>query len=477
METKTWAALLIGGAGLLATFLAAGCDSASRVPRSTTTGTTTAGTTGGTTGGSTTGGSTTSGGTTGGGGATFASMCGGQATTLTGTVVAPNGHDPIPNAFVYVPTTVGTFPPTVACELCVNPIDDAAATITTGADGTFILDISNLAPTSQVSLTVNKGRFRRATTIPLTACTANVVPPQSTVLPGKAGMADDIPKIAVATGSRDQLDVVLAAMGLDSSVGFDCFEGRINPATSGHTLSKLTTPCGQRTNLSFIEDLLSDETKLETYNLLFLSCVPGKFKSLTAAQQMTITNNLKTWTQKGGRLFVTDNSYDYLAQAFPSDVAFANGSGTVDAANVGVGGPTTAPASYAGKINDTTLAAWLALVGAVPSGATSLTLTGYLNKWSVVQSVPSTTIDVVDATNAQAYSSSTSTTPGPAMTYPQSIKFDIADGGGNACGRAIYTSYHTLDSTTTNPTLQLSPQERVLEYLMFEADSCVGPVS
>jgi hypothetical protein len=70
-------------------------------------------------------------------------------------------------------------------------------------------------------------------------------------------------------------------------------------------------------------------------------------------------------------------------------------------------------------------------------------------------------------------------TPGPAASYPQSIKFDVNDAGGNACGRAIYTSYHTLDATTSgvDPNVMLSPQERILEYLMFEAGACVGPVS
>ncbi len=409
----------------------------------------------------------------------FSSKCNGQTTTLTGTIVAPNGHDPIATAFVYVPTTVGTFPPTVSCELCNMPIDSTIATATTGADGTFTLDISNLPASSQIKLTVNKGRFRRTTTIPVTACMKNVVPAASVTLPGKAANGDDIPKIAVATGSRDQLDVVLTAMGLDSTVGFDCFEGRINPTVSGKTLTALKTPCGMRSNLTFIEDLLSDETKLESYNLLFLSCVPGKFKSLTAQQQMTITANLKTWTQKGGRLFVTDNSYDYLAQAFPNDVTFANGDGTVDAANVGVGGTTAAPASYAGKVNDMTLAQWMQTVGAIAAGANTLTLTGYLNHWSVMQTLPMTTVDVVDATNAQAYTPGATPSPGPAATYPQSVRFDVKDAGGNACGRAIYTSYHTLDSTTTatDPMVQLSPQERVLEYLMFEAGSCIVPVS
>src|SRR6185437_5138361 len=94
------------------------------------------------------------------------------------------------------------------------------------------------------------------------------------------------------------------------------------------------SPCGMRGTLSPIETLLTNESMLEQYNLVFLSCAPGKFKALSAADQMTVAANLQTWTQKGGRLFVTDNSYDYIAQAFPGAVTFMNGNGTVDAANV-----------------------------------------------------------------------------------------------------------------------------------------------
>ena len=277
-------------------------------------------------------------------------------------------------------------------------------------------------------------------------------------------------KIAVSTGNKDQLDAVLGAMGLDATVGFDCYEGRKTSTT------KVMSPCGSHSALAAIETLLADETKLETYNILFLSCAPGKFASLPAGTQTTIAANLKTWAGKGGRLFVTDNSYDYIAQAFPSDVMFLNGA-AVDAANVGVGGSSATPTQYLGKVNDTTLQTWLTKVGALTAGSNTLMLDGYLNNWSVIQSVPTTTSDEVDATNAVAYTAPGGTTKGPAMSYPQSIKFDItAPGAANACGRAIYTSYHTLPSTTVVNAANLVPQERILEYLMFEAGACVGPI-
>jgi hypothetical protein len=304
----------------------------------------------------------------------------------------------------------------------------------------------------------------------VTACSANAAAATATTLPGKTASGDDIPKIAVATGNKDQLDVVLAAMGLDGQQGFDCFEGRASASSAP------MSPCGMHGTLQPIETLLKNEAMLEKYNLVFLSCAPGKFKSLTAADQQAVAANLQTWTSKGGRLFVTDNSYDYVAQAFPNAVTFMNGNTSVDAANVGYG-TSGAGSTYAGQVNDTTLAAWLAAVGAIPAGSKAVMLTGYLNKWSVIQSLPMSTSDVVDATNAQAYPSPTATTPGPAMSYPQTIRFDVmAPGSTQACGRTIYTSYHTLPTTTSPDPTQLVPQERILEYLMLEAGACLGPI-
>ena len=334
-----------------------------------------------------------------------------------------------------------------------------------------MLDLSALPPTAQVSFTVNKGRFRRNTMVDITPCADNPIGAPHTVLPGKPGTGDDLPRIAVSTGVKDQLDVVLNAMGLDQDMGFDCFENRTSTSQS------LMTPCGMRLGAQGtppqLTDLLKNPTQLAQYNILFISCARGKWKTLSAADQAAIAANLKAWAEQGGRVFATDNAYDYLAQAFPADAMFMNGDTTVDAANVGVGS-VQMPATYSGKINDPALAAWLTAVSAIPSGATTIPLAGYLTQWSVVQSVPTTTVDVVDATDAQVQSGTMTLTG----SYPQTIKFDVTPAGATqACGRAIFSSYHTLDAMTMIDATALTAQERILEYLMFEAGACIGPIS
>jgi hypothetical protein len=421
---------------------------------------------GGASGGGGAGGSGGAGG--GGGGPTFASMCNGAPTTISGTVFAPNGHDPIANALVYVPSSTGQLAPGVSCDLCVNPVDGLAAHVATSTDGTFRLDISQVPMASQLKLTVNKGRFRRATTISIQACKDNAVGAPNTVLPSKSGPGDDIPKIAVSTGIKDALDDVLNAMGLDSSAGYDCFENQNKPTTSPMSVcEKRMAALG--TQAPQLTDLLKDINTLSKYNIIFVSCALGKYASLSAADRAQIVMNLQAWVGKGGRLFTTDRSYDYVAQAFPAAVSFFNGDGTVDAANVGVGSVSN-PATYAGRINDPALVDWLTAVKVLQSGQNTLPLTGYLTQWSAVQSVPMSTVNEVDATDA-AVSVGGSTMTG---IYPQTIKFDYPLGSSAACGRVVFSSYHTTGTSGS----ALTPQEKILEYLMFEAGACLGtPIS
>src|SRR5215471_12899514 len=63
---------------------------------------------------------------------------GGTFTSVSGTVYAPNGTDPIYNALVYVPNaTVQSFLPGVHCDHCGSQVSGSPLLSTlTGADGT-----------------------------------------------------------------------------------------------------------------------------------------------------------------------------------------------------------------------------------------------------------------------------------------------------------------------------------------------------
>jgi hypothetical protein len=395
---------------------------------------------------------------------TFGATCNGSHTVLTGVALAPNGIDPVPGAHVYVVDQPAAYTPHVGCDICDRPVDHALADSSSGGDGRFSLSLDMLPQSGSVKLVVAKGRFRRVTTVNVTACMSAAAPAAALTLPGSS-RDGDIPKIAVASGSSDHLDVVLDALGVRE---FDCFVGTKNPPRTG-----TNTPCASATE--DVSALLGDPTRLSQYNMLFISCAPGKFASLSNSG--SAVSNLEAWTKAGGRLFATDESYNWIEQAFPSFIEFYPGTSTptaaqpVDQANLGVGASSThGGASYPGTVVDTDLETWLQTVNAVPPEANTLTLSGFLNPWSAQKDVSMDVRTMVTATASYYTTSSTTVgSPSTSATMPMTVEWDY-----NMCGRVLFSSYHTLSSTMQGA--QLSPQEKILEYLMLDVGSCVGPI-
>lgn len=78
--------------------------------------------------------------------------CSGNATTtITGTVYAPNGNDPLPNVTVYIPNdVVQPFTPGVSCPVVGAPPSGSPLIGTTSAvDGTFTLPNAQWERTSR----------------------------------------------------------------------------------------------------------------------------------------------------------------------------------------------------------------------------------------------------------------------------------------------------------------------------------------
>ncbi len=370
-------------------------------------------------------------------GPTFASTCNGAATSVTGTVYAPNGTDPLPNIFVYAAAQVNPFPPGNYCNQCNKPLDAWYAHTQTAADGSFTLDLSAVPSGADIDFVVNVGRFRKTTKLPV-KCGPNAAPASATTLPGRSADGD-LPKIAVSTGNSDHLDQILDALGITE---YDCYEGRAS-TSSAPTCNPVDT----------VANLLSKTSSrtIDDYHLLFVSCAPNAYKTFGSP---AIASNTNAFVTAGGRLFATDMSYDYVAQAFPQAITWAGPGGSpqpVDGANVGVGG------TYTGNIDDAQLAAWLNKLGA--TSGNSVPLQGFLNPWSVQASLPSTSTLIVDGTVSYG---------GASGDVPLTSEFDVS-----SCGRVIYSSYHTAGGTVMPSSLL--PQERILEYLMFEVATCVMP--
>jgi hypothetical protein len=344
-------------------------------------------------------------------GPTFGSKCPSGA-SVSGTVLAPNGTDFLPNIYVYIAKQVNPFPPGNYCNECNKPLDAWYTHVQSSVDGTFSLDLATVPYGPTVQFVVNVGRFRKVTSIPV-KCGANTAPTAAATLPGKSSDGD-IPAIAVSTGNSDHLDQILTALGITE---YDCYEGRTY--TTSSTCKTIDS----------VANLLNKASKktIDDYHLAFISCAPNAYKTWGSA---TIASNLSSFVNAGGRVFATDMSYDYVAQAFPSDITWMGPSGTpqpVQGANVGVSG------TYTGTIDDTGLLAWLQKLGVTTTN--TVPLQGFLNPWSVQSSIPKSSTLVVDGT--VKYSGTTS------GDVPLTTEFDVS-----TCGR---------------------------EYLMMQVGTCVGP--
>ena len=141
---------------------------------------------------------------------------GGGDTTLTGTVYAPNGTLPLYNALVYVPNaavpaaSVGAHLRSLRRAAAGEPIVAAI----TDAHGQFTLE--NVPVGTDIPLVIQVGKWRRQVRIPsVSACQNNAISnPDLTRLP-RNRQEGDLPRIAVTTGTCDNLVCLVPKLGVD----------------------------------------------------------------------------------------------------------------------------------------------------------------------------------------------------------------------------------------------------------------------
>jgi hypothetical protein len=395
----------------------------------------------------------------------------GADTTIVGTLFAPNGADPVPNATVYVPAgDPQPYSDGIACDLCGTPAGGLASTVTR-FDGGFT--IPN-APAGTVKVVAELGRFRRVVTMNVTACQPNIVPKDPNTfgirLPGKDAdldPRDHVPRIAVATGDFDQIECVLDRMGISQIDLYDDRYGGTLPATTGNFF-----------------DLLNDRTRLEKYNLVIVNCTNDGFE---AKFTPTVLQNLEHYVRNGGRLYATDWAYDFINQVpeFAPYLCYVPGGvGGVSPATSCPGTPQTPGEAHsnrswnaAAQVHDQTLANWL---GVFPNTIINNQVPVQFN-FVVINhtgdATHPTTVwldgDAMDPTLLPQYDKG---------VRPMTVTFDYQQ-----CGRVHYSTYNTEPAAaptdnatyrypTCNNRTDFNPQERLLEYLIFETAQCVGPI-
>lgn len=377
--------------------------------------------------------------------------------TLTGVVRFPNGVQPVPKAIVYVPTGTDPAPRTGECGQCIEGTA-VYAHVETGIDGTFSLPG---VPEGTHRLVVEKGPFVRTIEVSVTECGATLpLDPERTRLP-RDETEGRIARIAVATGAYDAMENVLAKIGLGELDGsgflrrgsepFDLYDGSGEGAPRGP-----------------IEGLLRSREQLSRYDIVLINCgslAEEGFDAPSILEEPAIAANLRAYVEGGGRLYVTDEAYDYVERSYPAMIDFEGGGAglteTAEAEDVAEIGDDLG--SVSATLHDEDLRAWLGLLG-LASGDT-VTITGMISGWSVIADV--------DAMRAKTWVSGPVRWLSPdgfdtsSGTRPLTVTFD------RGCGRVLYTSYHTDDALEGGGSAELSPQELILAYLILEIGSCI----
>ncbi len=423
----------------------------------------------------------------------------GAHTTVAGKVYDPAGKVPLYNVIVFVPNDPHNLPPitlgTSSCDSCDKSIGDYVSVTTTDKGGAFTL--TDVPTGMNVPLVVQIGKWRRTVTVPSVAdCRTTTLPTSGTNqlrLPRNRSEGQ-MPQMALLTGGLDDLGCFLTRVGIDAAEysaphgggRLDVYQGLGNGLTalpgsglggamSGPGLSNGTA--GDCTTTSC--PLWASKQSLESYDLVLLACEGDTFDPDAApdggatfgGNRANVTKAGKQamhdWLDEGGRLLATHFQYTWF-QNGPSDFqGVANwlgssvGSGTCNCSI-----DTTFPAGQ-------TFHDWLQNVGALSGN--SIALTG------VAQSVAA-----VNAPSTRwIYDNTTSD--------PKYFSFDTPIGGVQVavdagavptvqyCGKAAFTDLHAGGSPSGDipascKQTDLNAQEKALEFLLFDLESCVNPV-
>ena len=405
----------------------------------------------------------------------------GVTTTVSGVVYAPNGTDPLPNVFVYVPSApLELFPAGVACVADGTPPAGSPITQTvTAVDGSF--QLQNVPEGTNVPLVVQIGKWRRQVTVPtVTACTNTAF---STRLPKNHGEGD-IPMIAMVTGRTDQMECALRDIGLEDAEFTDPGgNGRINLYLSDQN------PGAQISAQTPSESsLMGNPATLNQYDIVLVASAgavaganpppypPGDHEPPFYADQPQLParpqdqlQNFANYVNAGGRAFLTHLQSVYI-EGNPYLPAFARWS---DGSQWADGQDYLDPAINTSFDEGAQFAEWL-----------PLTNSGFVYGQMMVNQDFPEVVSVTSPTQSW-YSLTSKLQNGNTGTGVQQFVAHTPVGASNACGRVVYDDFlmevppyqhYPTNVTFPNecvPRFQ-QPQEYALEWNLFELTKPVG---
>jgi hypothetical protein len=387
---------------------------------------------------------------------------GGGQTTLSGTVYAPSGTLPLYNVMVYVPSAplaALSSGATCACEVSGDPVASAI----TDTAGRFTL--VNPPVGSNVPLVIQVGKWRRQFTIDtVSECADTAVPDQTLRLPARQSEGD-LPRIALSTGNADAMECLIGKLGIDSSE-FTTPEGsgRINYFAGEGGTPRYVDSMNGGADFPEAEQLWSSVDSLRRYDVVLLSCEGDK--GFDENKPDEAFEAMFEYTNLGGRVFASHWHQIWLQEGpapFP-DVAEFVDEDDLDSITADV--VTSFPKGAA-------LADWLVNVGA-SSERGRIDLTG--------------TQHTVESENPD-YAQRWIATSDPDTVQYLSANTPFGAPAADQCGRVVLSDIHVTGSEDEGrdvsdedlsfpegcTTTDLSPQEKVLAYMLFDISACIVP--
>jgi hypothetical protein len=387
---------------------------------------------------------------------------GGVVTTLSGTVYDPAGKVPLSNVDVFIPNAaLAQYVDGPACDTCSMALSGSPVVRTkTDTAGHFTLGNSSadVPVGSNIPLVVQVGRWRREVTVStVAACADTAVAADMTRLPRNQGEGH-LPKIALTTGGVDALECLLRKIGIsDSEFTPESGSGRVNFFAGIDGTNKFNATLGGA-NFTPVTPWWDDAANLRKYDMILHSCdgQENPNNKSTAARAA-----LQQYADVGGRVFAS-HWHNYWFEEGPAPwPTIANFDHQPD---LPIPFTATIDTSF---MRGAELAQWLVNVG----GSTTL---GQL----VIRGAQHT-INTVGTGRQWIYS-----------TNPRSVQYLDATTPiqGVACGRVVLSDIHvstggasaTEDDSSPDlaypdgcRTMDLSPQEKTLEFMIFDLSSCI----
>ena len=411
--------------------------------------------------------------------------------SITGTVWMPANNPtalsnashaiPVFDALIYISSTQPVLLERgVSCTECFLPSQNHALS---NHDGTFSL---NGIAGGDYWLTIAKAGFRRSFEITIADDELIELDETQTTLPSlhDPEQGAETPSIALVTGNYDQLEDMLGKMGMGQlSFGGQFIWG------SEQGIFDVYDGYSSNGNLS-VNDLLRDIELMSQYQVILFPCSSG---SVLTGYPSVVWQNIRDYISRGGKMFVTDWSGDYVDNIFPAQMTFVNDGSRVDTPASAWDGTTWDASQFGNAAGfspyrvhhayamDDDLRAWLTGQEGPISGneigsinAEDFIITG---GWTQIQSLQSVSIgtddegqSVVDTPKVYVvgdFNGVPTSCPG-AGCQPMTVTFEPV-----GCGRVMYSTYHTTHGAHEG----LFPQERILMYLMMELGECKsGPI-